>query len=119
MEEQHRSASPSSSTSLGTVTQQRLQHLLAPVWMWRMFIGGGTLLSVRVSSVLLVLTDDKSFEVTMVRGEDFSDKIFQNPGGYFPLRVREPQLWALCRDLGGADLGLPLEVVGFLSRGLS
>ena len=73
----------------------------------------------------------------MVRGEDFSDKIFQNPGGYFPLRVREPQLkiskiacidntksitthlWALCRDLGGADLGLPLEVVGFLSRGLS
>ena len=34
-----------------------------------------------------------TYEVRMVMGEDFSDKMFQNPGGYFPGRViREPQL---------------------------
>jgi len=56
-------------------------------------MGGGTLLRVRVSSVLFVLTEERSFEVRMVMGEDFSDKMFQNPGGYFPGRViREPQL---------------------------
>jgi hypothetical protein len=58
-----------------------------------MLIGGGPLLRVRVSSVLFVLTDDKSFDVRMVMGEDFSDKMFQNPGGHFPGRdIKEPQL---------------------------
>ena len=34
-----------------------------------------------------------TYEVRMVRGEDFSDKMFQNPGGYLPGRlIREPQL---------------------------
>jgi len=73
--------------------QQRLQHLLVPDCRWRMLMGGGTLLRVRVSSVVFVLTEDKSFDVRMVMGEEFSDKMFQNPGGYFPGRlIREPQL---------------------------
>ena len=34
-----------------------------------------------------------TYEVRMVMGEDFSDKMFQNPGGYLPGRlIREPQL---------------------------
>ena len=35
----------------------------------------------------------QTYEVRMVMGDDFSDKMFQNPGGYLPgLVIREPQL---------------------------
>ena len=47
----------------------------------------------RISEKRRLAIEIRTYDVRMVMGEDFSDKMFQNPGGYFPGRViREPQL---------------------------